>query len=84
MRVLFDDLELDLNEPPDYWGFGRHYLNGVPFTGVSYEYYYGTQNLEWEGELVDGRKIGKQIYYWENGQKKKEYYASFGGGFTII
>lgn len=48
LRISEDELEL--MPYPSPWGEGRWAYNGVPFTGVSYEYFPNTQILSTESE----------------------------------
>ena len=66
--------QLELMPYPAPWGGGRWSYNKIPFTGISYEYFSGTQILNNESEHVDGYIEGRQTEYFSNGLKKVEYY----------
>ena len=72
IRVLEEDLEL--MPYPSPWGSGRWSYNGIPFTGIAFENWEGTQILMNESEYIDGYEDGIQREYHQNGQVRIEYY----------
>tara|TARA_Y100000588_G_scaffold234251_1_gene247829 strand:+ start:115 stop:528 length:414 start_codon:yes stop_codon:yes gene_type:complete len=52
---------------------GRWYLDGKPWNGPHKEYFADGQ-VKVEGELVDGRKNGRWVFYRANGSVESEYF----------
>jgi len=77
LRVRDEDLEI-MTYPTALWGGCRWAYNGVPFTGISFEYHKNTQILLNESQYIDGYIEGLQIEYHSNGQKSNEYYSKHG------
>lgn len=73
LRIPDEELELMPMMAP--WGGGRFSYNGVPFTGVSFEYFANTQILAYEAEYIDGYVEGLQREYHSNGQMKMEWFS---------
>lgn len=84
LRIPDENLELMMNTPPALWGGGRFSYNGIPFTGISYEYFPNTQILSYEAEYVEGYVEGLQREYHSNGQKKKEWYSKDGHVYNYL
>lgn len=82
LRIPLDNL--DVMPTPAPWGAGRWSYNGIPFTGVTYEYWHNTQILNNESEHVDGYIEGLQREYHQNGQLKSEYYSKNGHVYRYV
>ncbi|WGH75100.1 hypothetical protein P8625_13630 [Tenacibaculum tangerinum] len=76
--------ELDIDPYPAEDGGNILTYNGEWFTGITYEYFPGTNVLAHESQIIDGREAGLQIDYWQNGKKKNEWYSILGGVFISI
>ena len=61
-----------LRDRPTNWGGGVWLYNGIPFTGIEYEYFPNTTQLSSESEYKDGIFDGRQVEYWPNGNLTKE------------
>ena len=77
IRIETDDPNLILRDRPTNWGGGVWLYNGIPFTGIEYEYFPNTTQLSSESEYKDGIFDGRQVEYWPNGNIKQEYYAKY-------
>lgn len=77
IRIDINDPNLTLRDKPTNWGAGVSLYNGLPFTGVIYEYYPNTTQLWSEAEHKDGILDGRQVDYWSNGQIKSEYFQKY-------
>ena len=77
IRIETDDPNLTLDDMPTNWGGGVWLYNGIPFTGIVYEYLPNTNQLWSEVEHKDGIPDGRQVEYYSNGSKKEEYYQKY-------
>ena len=82
IRVLEQDLEL--MPYPSPWGNGRWSYSGIPFTGIAFENWEGTQILMNESEYIGGYEEGVQREYHQNGQIRIEYYNEKDGCYEGI
>jgi antitoxin component YwqK of YwqJK toxin-antitoxin module len=77
IRIDINDSNFVLRDTPTNWGGGFWYYNGIPFTGITYEYYPNTTQLSSESEFKNGILDGRQLEYWPNGQIKVEFFQMF-------
>ena len=78
-RIDINDPNLTLRDRPTNWGAGVSLYNGIPFTGIMYEFFDNSSQLQSESEYKDGILHGRQVVYWQNGQLKEEYFERYGG-----
>jgi antitoxin component YwqK of YwqJK toxin-antitoxin module len=84
IRININDSNIELRDRPTNWGEGVWLYNGMPFTGIMFEYFPTTTQLSSESEFKEGILNGRQVEYWPNGKIKSEYferYTAFYGSF---
>lgn len=79
-----DENDLKVMPLPTPWGGIRYSYNGIPFTGIAYEYLENTQLYIHESSFIDGFEEGLQIKYHPNGQKSVEYYSKNGDVYNYV